>query len=199
MIDDDQLRLAFARRFLKLRIGVQRQLQHAFVAAAEHRQRAVRRHLRNRFVMIEIVAELGAFFFLALDDFGHQMGVFPQVVAHLGQQRGVFGEALHQDIARAVEGGFDVRHALVGIDVAFSQLFRLLLRILPQRVRQRFQTGLDGDLAAGAALRFVRQVEVFEFGLAQRGVDRPASCSVSLPCSSIDFRMVWRRSSSSRR
>ena len=57
-----------------------------------------------------------------------------------------FGEALHQDIARAVEGGFDVRHALVGIDVAFSQLFRLLLRILPQRVRQRFQTGLDGDL-----------------------------------------------------
>ncbi|MNE45162.1 hypothetical protein D3C80_1394340 [compost metagenome] len=41
MADDDLFRLAFARGFFKLWVGVQRQLQHAFVAATEHGQRTV--------------------------------------------------------------------------------------------------------------------------------------------------------------
>ena len=83
--DDDLLRLAFAWGFFKLRIGIQRQLQYAFVTATEHGQRTVRWHLGNGFMMIEIVAELGAGFFLAFHYFGHQVRMFPQVVTDLGQ------------------------------------------------------------------------------------------------------------------
>ena len=41
MVDNDLLAVALFRRLVKLRVGVQGELEHAFVAAAEHRQRAV--------------------------------------------------------------------------------------------------------------------------------------------------------------
>ncbi len=43
MIDNDLLAVALFRRLVELRVGIQGELQHAFIAATEHRQGAVRR------------------------------------------------------------------------------------------------------------------------------------------------------------
>ncbi len=121
--------------------------------------------------MVEVIAELGAFLFFAFYHAGNQMRVLPQVVAHFRQQSGVFSKTLHQDVARAVQRRFDVSHAFLCVDKAGGQLLRLLGRILPQRIGQRLQTRLDGDLTARAALRLIGQVEIFEFGFTQSAIN----------------------------
>jgi hypothetical protein len=50
------------------------------------------------FRVVEVVAELGAFVSLPSTTRFHD-AVFFQVFAQLAEQRGVFGEALHQDLA----------------------------------------------------------------------------------------------------
>jgi hypothetical protein len=82
------------------------------------------------------------------------------------QQGSVFGEAFHQDLARAVEGGLGVGHArivAVGGGERFAQVlggfgFRVQFRVLQQAVGQRRQAGFDGDLGLGAAFLLVRQI-----------------------------------------
>ena len=99
------------------------------------------------------------------------MGIFPQVVTHFGQQRGILGETLHQNVAGTIQRGADVGNAFVGIDILLSQLLRDVRRILPQCVRQRFKTGFNRDLSTRAAFLFVGQVEVFKLGFAEGGID----------------------------
>ena len=122
-------------------------------------------------MVIEVVAEFGAFLFFAADDGGDQVGVFPQIVTDLRQQRGVFGKTLHQDIARAIQRRFAVGHAFIGINIFCGLRFRIVGRFVPQQVSQRFEPGFDSDLPACTALRLVGQVEIFQFGFAERGVD----------------------------
>ena len=124
MVDNNLLAVALFRRLIELRVSVQRELQHAFVTAAEHRQRAVRRHGGDRFRVIEVVAEFRAFLVFAANDGGHQMGVFPQIGAHFRQQARIFSNALHQNIARAIEGSFAVRDAFISVDIFGSFGFR---------------------------------------------------------------------------
>src|SRR5574343_1063620 len=81
----------------------QRNLQHAFVAAAEQGQGAVRGHGRDRLGEVEPVAELGAFGFLAFDHCRADVTVVVEVFAQLAKQFGVFGEFFHQDLAGTVE------------------------------------------------------------------------------------------------
>ena len=171
MVGDDLLAVALFRRLVKLRVGIQGELQHTFIAAAEHCQGAVRRGGGNRFMMIEVVAEFRPFFLFAVHHGGDDMGVLPQVITHFSQQGGVFGKALHQNVACAIEGGFSVGHAFIGIDKLRGFGFRVVGRRRPQQIRQRLQTGFNSDLPAGAAFLFVRQIEVFEFSLIQGAVD----------------------------
>jgi hypothetical protein len=117
------------------------------------------------------------------------VGVLPQIITHFRQQRGVFGKALHQNVAR-IQGGFGVGDAFVGIDKFRGFGFRVVGRLVPQQVGQRLQPGFNGDLPARAALRFVRQIEIFEFGFAQRAVNGFFQRSVSLPCSPMDLRIA---------
>ena len=86
--------------------------------ATENRQRAVRWHAFERFVVFEVVAELGAFLFLAGDHAGTEGGFLLEVIAQLVQQAGVLGEALHEDVFGAFEGRLHVGHAFFGIDEA---------------------------------------------------------------------------------
>ena len=44
-------------------------------------------------------------------------------------------------------------------------------RLIPQQLRQRLKTRFNGNLPAGAALGLIGQVEVFQLGFAQGGVD----------------------------
>ena len=48
------------------------------------------------------------------------MRVLPQIITHFRQQRGIFGKPFHQDIARAVQRGFGICHAFIGINILRS-------------------------------------------------------------------------------
>ncbi|CGY83627.1 Uncharacterised protein [Salmonella enterica subsp. enterica serovar Typhi] len=165
MVHDDLLAVALFRRLIKLWVGIERKLQNAFVTTTEHGQRTVRRDVSNGLMMVEIVAEFCPFFLFAAHDCGDQMGILPQVITHFRQQCGVFGKALHQNVACAVERGFRVRHAFVAINVLCRFHVRIVGRFVPEQIGQRLKAGFNGDLSTGAAFRFIGQVEVFELGL----------------------------------
>jgi hypothetical protein len=126
-------------------------------------------------------------------------GFLLEVVAQLFQQAGVFGEALHQDVLGAFEGGLDVGDAFFGVDEACGFGFRRQGRVVEQAVGQLAEAGFQGDLALGAALLLVRQVRSSRRVLVSASLMSRSSCGVSLPCSSMLARMLMRRSSSSRR
>ena len=161
-------RVHAARRFIA---DLQADAEDAFVAAAENRQRAVRRGVLQHFVMLEVVAELGAFAFLARHYTGAEGRVVLEEVTQLGQQVGVFGEALHEDVLGAFEHRFHIGKTLLGVDESLGFLLRRELRVAEQRIGQLAKAGFEGDLALGAALLLVGQVEVFEAGLGVGEVD----------------------------
>ncbi|MNF55217.1 hypothetical protein D3C84_366710 [compost metagenome] len=139
--------------------------QHAFVAAAEDRQGTVRWHALEVLVMLEVVAELGAFLLLAGHQAGAEGGVVLEEAAQAGEQGGVFGKTLHEDVLGAFQHGLDVGEALLGVDETLGFGFRGQIRVVEQRIGQFAEAGFQGDLALGAALLLVGQVEVFEAGL----------------------------------
>jgi len=94
-----------------------------------------------------------------------------EVAAQFAEQRGVFGETLHQDLARAVEDAPDVGEAGLGVDIALGFAFGGQRRVGKQGVGERFEAGFAGDLRLAAPLRLVRQIEVFEALLGFGGVD----------------------------
>lgn len=160
--DHDLAWVQGARRFLA---DLQRGAEDAFVASAEDRQGAVRRGAFQRLIVFEVVAELGAFLFLAGDHAGGQGRFVLHEHAQLVEQRGVFGEALHEDVLGAFQHRLDVGEAFLGVDETRGLAFRDQGRVVEQCVGQRAEAGFQGDLALGAALLLIRQVEVFETGL----------------------------------
>jgi hypothetical protein len=153
----------------------QRNVQDAFVAAAQQGQGAVRGHAGDRLGEVEPVAELGAFRFLALDDGRPQQAVFLQVFAQLTEQSGVLGKFFHEDLAGAVEHGLGIGETGFGIEEFPGFLFRRQLGVLQQAQRQRLDAGLAGDLRLGAALLLVGQVEILQtllrFGIVDLGLE----------------------------
>ena len=99
----------------------------------------------------------------------------------------------------AFEHGLHIGEALLSVDKTGGFAFRIQLGIAEQRIGQLAETGFQGDLALGAALLLVGQVEVFEAGLGVGEVDLALELGVSLPCSSMLARIETRRSSSSRK
>ena len=151
-----------ARQFFT---NLERRAENAFVAPAENRQGTVRRHAFKRFVVLEVVAELGAFLFLAGNHAGAEDGFLLEEAAQLVQQAGVFGEALHEDVLGAIKGCLDVCHAFFGVDETGGFGIGRECRVVEQAVCQLAEAGFEGDLTLGAALLLVRQVQVFEAGL----------------------------------
>ena len=149
----------------------QRGAENAFVTAAENRQGAVGRHAFERLVVFEVVAELGAFFLFAGDDAGAEDGFLLEVGTQFFQEAGVFGEALHQDVLGAFEGGLDVGDAFFRVDEARGFGFRGQRWVVEQAIGQITQAGFQGDLALCTTFLFVRQVKVFEAGLGVREFD----------------------------
>ena len=115
--------------------------------------------------MLEVVAELGAFGFLAGHQAGAEGGLVLQEGAQPVEQRGVFGEALHEDVLGAFQHGLHIGETLLGVDEALGLALRVQFRIAEQRVGQFAEAGFQGDLPLGAALLLVGQVEVFQAGL----------------------------------
>ena len=67
-------------------------------------------------MVIEVVAEFRAFLFFACHHGRDDVGVLPQIITHTGEQGGILGEALHQNVACAIKGRFGVCHAFVSVD-----------------------------------------------------------------------------------
>ena len=150
---------------------------------------------------VEVVGELGALGLLALATTGGEHR--PRVHSHSRSpptQLGVLGDALDQDVARAVERRlasatpFSASRNLAGLRFGSSGGFG------EQRVGQRLEPGLARDLRLGAPLRLERQVDVLQLdlGLGAARSLRAARAS-ACPARRCDFRTVARRSSSSRR
>ena len=144
-------------------------MQHALVAPAQNRQRAVAGHGADGFAVVEIVFEFFAFFFFARDNLRVDFRFVPQFFAQAANQRGVFGKLLHQNRARAIERGFSIGHVFA--DKRRGSGFHVLRLFGKQQIRQRLQTVLARDLRFGAAFGFVGQVQVFQRGFVVGGFD----------------------------
>ena len=117
--------------------------------------------------------------------------------AQLADQIGIFGEVLGEDVARAFERRLHVRH-FVG-DVGGGEFRRHCGAVGEDGFGERPQAALAGDLGAGAALRLVGQIDVFELGLGGCGGDLRLQVVGQLALPRIESRIVSRRASSSRR
>ena len=147
----------------------ERDVQHAFVAAAQNRQHAVAGHGANRLTMVEIIAEFFAFGFFAFNDLRVDFGFIPQLVTQRADEFRVFGKLLHQNRARAVQRGFAVGDVFV--QVALCGGFNILRLLGKQHVCQWLQPVFARDLRFGAAFGFVRQIQVFQRGFVIGGFD----------------------------
>ena len=136
--------------------------QDAFIAATQNGQGPVRRNLLQRLDVVEVIAEFRTFVFLAFHHADLQLAFLPHEIPQRAQQLGIFGKALHQDVAGAIKRGLGVVNAGFGIQVAGSGGFRVQCGVIKQGVRQRFQPRLLGNLGLGAALWLVGQVQVFQ-------------------------------------
>ena len=173
------VRRAPGRPFL-LAVQAQPDVEHLLAPAAEDRQRAVRGNGVDGLGIVEIVGVLFRGVVPAFAHPGFDHAVLLHVLAQGLQQAGVLGEALHQDLPRAVERGLGVGDpgvvALLGgerlAQIAGRLLVRIQHRVRQQGVRQRLQPRLQRDLRLGAALRLVRQVEVFQMRLVLGERDR---------------------------
>ena len=90
--------------------------EDALVAAAQHGERAMRRHVLDALAELEIVGELRAFLVLALAHSEASVALAPQPFAQAADQRGRLGDALDEDVARAFQRGLGVGDAFAGID-----------------------------------------------------------------------------------
>ncbi|MNV36328.1 hypothetical protein D3C71_1278010 [compost metagenome] len=140
----------------------------------EHRQRAVRRHAADGFVVFKVVAELGdlgVVLVLGLDLLAAQQPLGPQPFAQVLHQCRVFGPAFGKDVAHAVQHcghGRKVRARLAIVQhlgrlgEGGSLHGRVQRGVGKELVSQRLDAELAGHLALGAALLLERQVDVFQ-------------------------------------
>ena len=143
-------------------------------------------HAGNRLVVVKVIAKLGhvgVIGILALHPLALQQALGPQPLAHVLHQGRVFGPALAQNVAHAVQHGLgrrEVRAGLAvvqhlgGLEVSSGLGQRMQTRIGPQRVGQWLDAEFPRNLPLGAALLLKRQVNVFQLLLGRRGGNRNA-------------------------
>ncbi len=139
-----------------------RQLQHTVVSTAEHGKCTVRRDLRKRLVVFEIITELRPFGLLALNESRTQFTAAAQQFTHPSDKFGIFGKTLHQDLARTVKHCLHVGKTRLGIQECLRFELWVALRLGKQQIGKRLDAGFACDLRPGAPLRFVGQVEILE-------------------------------------
>ena len=92
--------------------------EYALIAAAKHGQRPVRGRGFQSFAVLEVVAELLAFLFLAGHHCSGEFAFFPDKIAQLLDQVCVFGKPLHQNVFGTVQGVFAAFNFVLGVEVA---------------------------------------------------------------------------------
>ncbi len=161
-------------------LRLQGEVEDLLLLTAEQREDPVRGQLGERLGEVEVVGELGAGILLALAYPGGEPAPRPHPLAQGPDQVGILGEPLDQDRACAVQRGADVVDAALGVDERCRGQLRVEGRIVQQRLRQRFQARLPGDLRLGTPFGLVRQVDVLEARLRVGGHDLRLECVVQL-------------------
>ncbi|MND47944.1 hypothetical protein D3C80_388510 [compost metagenome] len=144
-------------------IDIDRQGQHFLIPAAQHGECTVAGNGCPALRVIEIVGELCARLLLAIDHLGAENGAIAHMLAQAAEKIGIFGDGFGNDIARAIE-----RRLQVGdftLNIVLRKLCRVGVAIGPDGFGERAKATFAGDLGAGAALRLVGKIKVFEFGL----------------------------------
>ena len=169
-----------------------REAEESFLAAAQQRQDAVRRDASHRFARVEVVGELGALLFLAGHDRGRPLAAIPQQLAQAADELRVLGKGLHQDPARAFERRAGVGDALRRRRrTAAASRSGTSVGSCSRRSASGSRPGFARDLRLRPPLGLVRQVEIFEPRLGLGLLESTAASSgVSLPCSSMLFRIA---------
>ena len=154
-------------------------LQHFKLPPAKDGQRAVAGHAAHGFGVVEIVAELGHFgvgLVLASGQLALQLAFLPEPFAQALHEGGVFGPALGQDVAHAIEHGGNGGEVFAAF--AFFSLHKRLggLRgvqrgVGPKLVGQRLHAEFTRNLRLGAPFGLVGQIQIFQLLLGGRGFD----------------------------
>ena len=147
------------------------QRQYPLLTAAEKRQRAMARHFVDAFAVVEVIAELRGLFGVTFvfHHRGHNEGMRPEPAAEHFEHIGVFRKAFREDVARAVQGRLHVCHPLLRRHKCRRFGFGRQRRIRKELIRQRRQPCSNRNLRTRTALRFKRQVQVFDTLLAVGG------------------------------
>ena len=145
--------------------------KHAFIAPPEDGKRTMGWHLFQWLDMVEVVAELGTFIFLAVHHGDLELPLLPDKVTQLTQEFRILGKAFHQNVAGTIKRGLGVGNTGLIIDIAFRCALWLQRGVVIQGIGQGLQTGFTGNLRFGSALGLIRQVEVFEAVLGVRRID----------------------------
>jgi len=165
----DHLRVQVSQRPFARQVDLER--QYAFLGAAPDGQHAVRGNLGGRFRVLGVHLELAFGIFGALDGaagddaVGHHHGTHGLAVL------GILAHHFGDDVACAFERFRDRGHALFGVDECCGVGLEGLGSLRPKELRQRLQALLARHLGLGAALRLVRQVEVFQLVLLEHRLD----------------------------
>ena len=165
----------------RLRLGQHKlRIQNFQRAAPKHRQGTVRRHTPDRLVVVKVVAKLrdvGVVLILT----GHQLRLeepfSPQPLTQPLHQGCVFGPALAQDVAHAIQHGLHGAEvvAVFGLLWQYKRQRRVLWiqsGVSEQLVGQRLDAGLTRNQALGSAAQLEGQVQVFQLLFCRRGLQR---------------------------
>lgn len=151
--------------------NVQPDAQHLLALAAVDRERAVRRQLAQRLLIV--VVHLVHRFRSRLPDLGADDALLRGELARPGADAGVVGDALGDDVHRALERFLRRLRAGLARDVLARLGERLALaRLREQPVGQRLQPPLPRDGSARLALLPVRPVQILDLLQLGRGGDR---------------------------
>ena len=126
----------------------------------------MRRNLGRRLAVAGVHLELAFGVGDAFDGAAGDAAVGHHHGAHGLAELGVLADHFGDDVARAFERLFG-RHAELRGD--FGE--RRGVALFPEELGERFEALVARDGGLGAALRFVGQVEIFEFGLFEGGFD----------------------------
>ena len=131
----------------------------------------MRGKLRQRLGKVEIIGKLGALRRLAVAHLGGEAAALPIGFAQRAQEFRIFGKALDQNGACALQRRLRRGDVLLRIHEGGGCLLRLAGGLGEEQIGQGLQARLFGDLRLGAALGLVGQVEVFEPRLGVGGVE----------------------------
>jgi hypothetical protein len=146
--------------------------QHVLALAAPDGEEAMRGDVLQRLAEVVVLLELGGRIAQSGGLLGNQHALFAERLADPRAGIGVLGQELGHDVARAGQGGLQIGHLLVGRHEREALGMGIAdRRLLQDAQRQWLEPALAGDHRARAALRLVRQVQIFQRRLGGAGED----------------------------